>query len=79
MTLLVILFACVHNGGRSLAGKVLTQHYANGAMTVRSAGSEPGAGLNPVVVESLHERRLSTEGEAPGSSPGEATWKPTSW
>lgn len=66
MTLPVILFACVHNGGRSLAGKVLTQHYANGALTVRSAGSEPGAGLNPVVVEVLHERGLSTEGEAPG-------------
>ncbi len=65
MTLPVILFACVHNGGRSLAGKVLTQHYANGALTVRSAGSEPGAGLNPVVVEVLHERGLSTEGEAP--------------
>lgn len=65
MTLPVILFACVHNGGRSLAGKVLTQHYANGALTVRSAGSEPGASLNPVVVEVLHERGLSTEGEAP--------------
>jgi arsenate reductase len=61
----VILFACVHNGGRSLAGKVLTQHYANGAVDVRSAGSEPGDSLNPVVVEVLHERGLSTEGETP--------------
>lgn len=61
----VILFACVHNGGRSLAGKVLTAHYANGAVDVRSAGSEPGDSLNPAVVEVLHERGLSTEGEAP--------------
>lgn len=61
----VILFACVHNGGRSLAGKVLTAHYASGAVDVRSAGSEPGDSLNPAVVEVLHERGLSTEGEAP--------------
>lgn len=65
MSLPVILFACVHNGGRSLAGKVLTRHYASGAVTVRSAGSDPGASLNPVVVEVLHERGLSTDGEAP--------------
>ncbi len=61
----VILFACVHNGGRSLAAKVLAERYAGGAAIVRSAGSEPGDSLNPVVVQVLHERGLSTEGEAP--------------
>lgn len=61
----VILFACIHNGGRSLAAKVLTAHYGGGAVDVRSAGSEPGSSLNPAVVEVLHERGLSTEGEAP--------------
>lgn len=65
MTPPVILFACVHNGGRSLAGKVLTALYAGDAVDVRSAGSEPGSSLNPAVVEVLHERGLSTEGEAP--------------
>ncbi len=60
-----VLFACVHNGGRSLAAKVLTEHYAAGRVEVRSAGSAPGAELNPVVVAVLHERGLSTEGEAP--------------
>jgi len=61
----VILYACVHNGGRSLAAKVLTEHYAAGAVEVRSAGSEPGAALHPVVVQVLTERGLSTEGEEP--------------
>jgi arsenate reductase (thioredoxin) len=61
----VILFACVHNGGRSLAAKVLAQHHAQGRADVRSAGSEPGDGLNPAVVQVLHERGLSTEGEHP--------------
>jgi arsenate reductase len=65
MTKPVILFACIHNGGRSLAAKVLTEHYARDAVVVRSAGSEPGSSLNPAVVEVLHERGLPTHGEAP--------------
>lgn len=65
MTKPVILFACIHNGGRSLAAKVLTEHHGAGRVEVQSAGSEPGSGLNPAVVQVLHERGLSTEGEAP--------------
>ena len=65
MTVPVVLFACVHNGGRSLAAKVLMAHHAHGRVEVASAGSEPGDGLNPVVVQVLHERGLSTEGERP--------------
>ena len=61
----VILYACVHNGGRSLAAKVLTEHHANGAVEVRSAGSEPGPSLNPLVVQVLHAMGLSTDGETP--------------
>jgi arsenate reductase len=61
----VILFACVHNGGRSLAAKVLAEHHGKGRVEVRSAGSEPGDALNPAVVQVLHERGLSTEGEEP--------------
>lgn len=65
MSVPVVLYACVHNGGRSLAAKVLTAHYARGAVHVRSAGSEPGSSLNPVVVEVLTERGLSVDGEHP--------------
>ena len=61
----VILFACVHNGGRSLAAKVLAEHHGGGRVHVRSAGSEPGDSLNPAVVQVLHERGLSTDGESP--------------
>jgi arsenate reductase (thioredoxin) len=61
----VILFACIHNGGRSLAAKVLAEHHGGDRIEVRSAGSEPGDSLNPAVLEVLHERGLSTEGEAP--------------
>jgi arsenate reductase len=61
----VVLYACIHNGGRSLAAKVLTEHHSAGRVEARSAGSEPGDTLNPVVVQVLHERGLSTDGEHP--------------
>jgi arsenate reductase len=59
----VVLFLCTHNAGRSLAGRVLLDHYAQGRIEVRSAGSEPGAELNPAVVQVLNERGLSVEKE----------------
>ena len=59
----VVLFACVHNSGRSVAARVLTEHYAAGAVDARSAGSEPNGSVNPVVAQVLAERGLSTEAE----------------
>ena len=61
----VVLFLCVHNAGRSLAAKVLLDHYAKGRVDVRSAGSEPGDGLNPAVVAVLIERGLDPAKEFP--------------
>jgi arsenate reductase len=61
----VVLFLCIHNSGRSLAAKVLLEHYANGRVEVRSAGSEPGHQLNPSVVAVLRERGLDTAREFP--------------
>ena len=61
----VVLFLCVHNAGRSLAAKVLLDHYAAGAVDVRSAGSEPAASLNPAVVAVLAERGLDPTREFP--------------
>ena len=42
-----MLFLCTHNAGRSLAAKVLLDHYAQGRVDVRSAGSEPGERTQP--------------------------------
>jgi protein-tyrosine-phosphatase len=61
----VVLFLCTHNAGRSLAAKVLLDHYAHGRIDVRSAGSEPGDQLNPSVVAVLNERGLDTSREFP--------------
>jgi len=60
-----ILFACIHNSGRSVAAHVLTRHYAGDAVEVRSAGSEPGTGVNPAVAAVLAERGLSAGDHAP--------------
>jgi arsenate reductase (thioredoxin) len=60
-----VLYACVHNSGRSVAAKVLTEHYAGDRLTVRSAGSEPGNSVNPTVARVLAERGLSTATETP--------------
>ena len=61
----VVLFACIHNSGRSVAAQVLTRHYARGAVEVRSAGSEPGSGVNPVVAQVLAERGLPVDAHRP--------------
>ena len=61
----VVLFVCVHNAGRSLAGRVLLDHYGAGRVAVYSAGSEPGDSLNPSVVALLEERGLDVSREFP--------------
>ncbi len=61
----VVLYACIHNSGRSVAAKVLTEHYAAGRVEVRSAGSEPGTSVNPQVAAVLAARGLSTDAEVP--------------
>ena len=63
MTTPVVLFACVHNSGRSVAARVLTEHHARGAVAARSAGSAPSGSVNQMVAAVLAERGLSTESE----------------
>ncbi len=60
-----VLFLCIHNSGRSLAARVLLDHYAQGRIRVESAGSEPGNQLNPSVVALLIERGLDPSREFP--------------
>jgi arsenate reductase len=58
----VVLFACIHNSGRSVAAQVLARQYG---LDARSAGSEPGTGVNPVVAEVLAERGFPVEDHVP--------------
>ncbi len=60
-----VLFACVHNSGRSVASAALARHYAGDAVEVRSAGSEPGSEVNPVIAEVLAEVGLPVTDHTP--------------
>jgi arsenate reductase len=61
----VVLFACIHNSGRSVAGARLTQQYGGDRVIVHSAGSEPGDSVNPAVARILAERGIDTDDHTP--------------
>ena len=60
-----ILVVCTHNAGRSVAARVLLDHYGKGSVIVRSAGSAPGDDINPAVAQVLTERGLDVSKEFP--------------
>ena len=60
-----VLFVCVHNAGRSQMAAGLLAHYAGDAVVVRSAGSDPGVAVNPVVVEAMREVGVDVSRELP--------------
>jgi arsenate reductase (thioredoxin) len=61
----VVLVVCTHNAGRSVAARVLIDHYVQGRINVRSVGSAPGDTINPAVAEVLAERGLDASKEFP--------------
>jgi len=60
-----VLFACIHNSGRSVAAQKLAQRYAADRVRVLSAGSEPGTSVNPAVAAVLAERGINTDDHSP--------------
>ena len=60
-----VLFVCVHNAGRSQMAAVLTDSMSGGRVHVRSAGSAPASGVNPVVIEAMRELGLDHSREFP--------------
>ena len=51
-----VLFVCLHNAGRSQMSQALFEAPAGGRHEARSAGTTPGEGVHPSVVEVMHER-----------------------
>ncbi|MBA3764482.1 MAG: arsenate reductase ArsC [Actinobacteria bacterium] len=60
-----VLFVCVHNAGRSQMAAALLDHYAQGRIIVRSAGSLPAAEIHPVVLEAMGEVGVDITGAFP--------------
>jgi arsenate reductase (thioredoxin) len=50
-----VLFLCVHNAGRSQMAAGFMRQLSDGKINVFSAGSAPGAALNPMAVQAMNE------------------------
>ena len=61
----VVLYVCVHNAGRSQMAALLTSHLSGGAVSVRSAGSDPADRVNPLAVQAMAELGLDMSAEIP--------------
>lgn len=53
-----VLFVCVHNAGRSQMAAGYLKHLAGDRIEVRSAGTDPGAQVNPAAVEAMAEEGI---------------------
>jgi arsenate reductase (thioredoxin) len=60
-----VLFVCVHNAGRSQMAAGWLRHLAGDAVEVRSAGSAPKDGINPVAVRAMREVGIDISGRIP--------------
>lgn len=60
-----ILFLCVHNAGRSQMAAAFARELGGDRVVVYSAGSDPGASLNPAVVAAMGERGIDISNEEP--------------
>ncbi len=60
-----VVYACVRNGGRSVAARLLTEHYAGGRVIALSAGTQPGEHIHPEVAVVLEQLGLDTSREHP--------------
>lgn len=60
-----ILYVCVQNSGRSQMAAALTRHLAGDRVHVRSAGSQPAAGLVPEAIAVLAEIGIDVTEEFP--------------
>ncbi|MFS4507369.1 low molecular weight phosphatase family protein [Clavibacter sp. Sh2141] len=60
-----VVFVCARNGGKSQLAAALMRHDAGAAVTVASAGTDPGSSLNALAVESLAELGIDVGDERP--------------
>ena len=60
-----VLFVCVHNAGRSQMAAAFLTHLSDGAVEVRSAGSEPADQINPAAVQAMAEAGIDITAEKP--------------
>ena len=67
-----VLFVCTANGGRSVMAERLLRREAGERHQARSAGSAPGVGPHPQVVEALRETGIDASDHIPRKLDDEA-------
>ena len=67
-----MLFVCVGNSGRSVIAERLFLRAAGGRHEARSAGSQPGTAVHPVVLEALAEVGIDASAHVPSRLDDEA-------
>ena len=61
----VVIFACVHNAGRSQMAAGWLRYLAGDAVEVRSAGSEPADHINSAAVAAMREVGIDITDQTP--------------
>lgn len=62
-----VLFICLHNSGRSQIAEAYLKKLATGRIHVESAGLEPAAAVNPLVVDVMKEDGFDLSHQKPQS------------
>jgi len=61
-----VLFACIHNAGRSqMAAALFNQLAGSAAARALSAGTDPGTAVHPIVVEVMREKGIDLSAARP--------------
>jgi arsenate reductase (thioredoxin) len=60
-----VLFVCIHNAGRSQMSAGFARALGGDAVTVRSAGSDPGTAVNPAAVQAMAEVGIDISAAVP--------------
>ena len=60
-----VVFVCVHNAGRSQMAEAFFNKMAKGKAVAISAGTDPAAQVNPVVIEAMREAGIDISHQKP--------------
>ncbi|WP_066964375.1 arsenate reductase ArsC [Microbulbifer sp. Q7] len=71
-----LLFICTHNRCRSILSEAITNHYGQGRLEARSAGSQPSGEVHPLSLQFLAEQGIPTDGLASKSWDDLDGWTP---
>ncbi|MFM2475705.1 arsenate reductase ArsC [Celerinatantimonas sp. MCCC 1A17872] len=56
-----ILYICTHNRCRSILSEAITNHYGDGLLNARSAGSQPVGQVHPLSIKYLNQVGIATD------------------